>query len=218
MCTLYKFIQPSHQIPQRCLDECSYYEKEIKRAQRSLYIPKLSQKTAKEFFRPNCFLNVTAKTKFKVKAQYILSGILMRSNNLSEFIETIMNSTLLKNMTRAYKIKSLSKYITDLAVFRRDAFIKRLLFLYNSLMRHCNLISDQMKLDATTENVDVILLGPSYHSKGWDPYFPEFSFHYGTNEYPYKQASKNPTGEKHDEKNENQHFNPCDIKICKTSS
>ena len=117
--------------------------------------------------------------------------------------------------TRSFKVSYASKHIVNTILARRDRWIQCMYFIIHKLNVLCKTISAQVQL-AADDNKSAALLGRAFHMRGWEPYFPQYSFKHGTTEYPLKVPGQCPDNDVTD--SDRPLFNPCDKSICVEAS
>ena len=155
---------------------------------------------------------------YKSNAKSIIANTLFRSKNLNEFLAHIFGSHILLRDARSYKIGYAAKHMVYKTLARRDRWIQCMYYGLHKLNVLSKTILAQVQM-ADVDNKKAALLGCGHHMKGWEPYFPTYSFKSGYEEYPLKDAGKCPDSKSPDlGPLGGSLFNPCIDSICLQAS
>ena len=195
----------------RCSNLSKLFSKDIMISRTSVYLPKLPGSSPLSAYRHHRFLKNRCKVAYRNAARSIVHHTLFKTKNLNEILKRIFPTNILQKHTRSFKVSFASKHIVNTVLARRDRWVQCMYFTIHKLSALCKTINAQVEL-AADDNKSVALLGRSFHMKGWEPYFPEYSFKDGNMEYPLKEPGQCPNNDVTD--SERPLFNPCNKKIC----
>ena len=182
----------------------------------SLYLPSLPGSN-NNFKRSKRFVRDKSRVSYKVSAKSIVYEALNNTKNLTQFLQHISESETLRNYTHSFKVSYASKLIVNKVLAGRDRWVQCVYFTMHRLNVLCKSIKAQIQL-AAVDNKSEALLGRAYHLKGWEPFFPQYSYQDSYSEYPLKSAEKCPDAEDSNTVEDESLFNPCDESICNVAT
>ena len=126
---------------------------------------------------------------YKTRAVSIIARAIDSHGDIEELIISKFKQPNLGKCTKRFKTKYFSKSLINDVLMRRDRWIQCTYFTLHKLNMYCTELSAKFNL-ATDDGKSEALLGPACHAKGWTPYFPEFCFTNGIEEYPFSHKKK----------------------------